>query len=87
MAKTADASMSKFSQKLENEDKVTRGFAKKRKFESNYQSVQSEKEKQMKVFEKLTTNKDKSSKDKLNIDKATNKHIAAENNSNSKNKS
>lgn len=31
MAKTADASMSKFSDKLKNEDKTTRGMGKKRK--------------------------------------------------------
>ena len=31
MAKTADASMSKFSQKLKDEDKTTRGLGKKRK--------------------------------------------------------
>ncbi len=31
MAKTADASMSKFSQKVADEDKTTRGLGKKRK--------------------------------------------------------
>jgi hypothetical protein len=31
MAKTADASMSKFSKKLKDEDKTTRGLGKKRK--------------------------------------------------------
>jgi hypothetical protein len=31
LAKRADASMSKFSQKVENEDKVTKGLGKKRK--------------------------------------------------------
>lgn len=31
MAKTADASMSKFSEKLKDEDKTTRGLGKKRK--------------------------------------------------------
>jgi hypothetical protein len=31
MAKTADASMSKFSEKLKTEDKVTKGLGKKRK--------------------------------------------------------
>ena len=31
MARTADASMSKFSQKLKDEDKTTRGLGKKRK--------------------------------------------------------
>jgi hypothetical protein len=35
MAKKSDASMAKFSQKLDNEDKVTRGLAKKRKVAQN----------------------------------------------------
>ncbi len=35
MAKTADASMSKFSQKLKDEDKATRGLGKKRKVKSS----------------------------------------------------
>ena len=101
MAKTADASMSKFSEKLKTEDKVTKGLGKKRKvlslslnklnkcvgfnfilkiqFESNYGDMKSEKEKQLRLLEKLSSNKDKSSKEKLNIEKATNKHIAEEN--------
>ena len=80
MAKTADASMSKFSRKLDNEDKVTRGLGKKRKFESNYANVGTEKERQLKLFDKLTSNKDKSNKQKLqHLDKAANKHIQAEN--------
>jgi regulator of ribosome biosynthesis len=77
MAKTADASMSKFSEKLKDEEKTTRGLGKKRKFESNW-DLGSEKEKQLKLFDKLTSNKDKSSKAKLNIEKAANKHIKEE---------
>lgn len=80
IAKRADASMSKFSKKLDNEDKVTKGFGKKRKFESNFSDLKNENAKHLKVFEKLTSNKDKSSKQKLNIDKASNKLIAAEGN-------
>lgn len=83
MAKTADASMSKFSQKLKDEDKTTRGFGKKRKFESNW-NLGTEKEKQLRLFDKLSSNKEKSSKEKLNIDKAANKHIRDENNENSR---
>ncbi|CAF0924939.1 unnamed protein product [Brachionus calyciflorus] len=85
MAKKADASMSKFSKKLDNEDKVTKGLGKKRKFESNYGNLKSENEKHLKLFEKLTTTKDKSSKEKLNIEKATNKYIQTENGENGKN--
>jgi hypothetical protein len=78
MANKADASMSKFSQKLKNSEKVTRGLGKKRKFESNSIDLKAEKDKQLKVFDKLTSNRDKSSKEKLNISKAANKHIASE---------
>ncbi len=77
VAKTADASMSKFSEKLKDEDKTTRGLGKKRKFESNW-DLGTEKEKQLKLFDKLTSNRDKSSKEKLNIEKAANKHIKEE---------
>lgn len=79
IAKKADASMSKFSQRLENEEKVTKGLGKKRKFESNYGDMKNEKEKQLKIFDKLTSTKEKSSKKKLNIEKATNKFIQSEN--------
>jgi hypothetical protein len=34
---------------------------------------------QLKLFDKITSNKDKSSKEKLNIEKAVNKHDAEEN--------
>lgn len=77
MAKTADASMSKFSEKLKDEEKTTRGLGKKRKFESNW-NLGSEKEKQLRLFDKLTSNKDKSTKEKLHIEKAANKHIKEE---------
>ena len=79
IAKRADASMSKFSQKLENEEKVTKGLGRKRKFESNYGDMKNEKEKQLKIFDKLTSTREKSSKEKLNIEKATNKFIQSEN--------
>ena len=39
MAKTADASMSKFSEKVDNEDKVTRGLGKKRKVQKNIYNI------------------------------------------------
>merc|ERR1719215_2606956 len=71
--------MSKFSDKLKDEDKTTRGMGKKRKFDSNYNTL-SEKEKQLKIFDKLTSNKDKSSKEKLNSSKAANKYIKDEDN-------
>jgi len=45
--------------------------------------MKSEKEKQLKLLEKMSSNKDKSSKEKLNIEKATNKHIAEEANNES----
>lgn len=37
-----------------------------------------EKEKQMKIFSKIYSNKEKSAKEKLDIEKAVNKHIAEE---------
>lgn len=43
------------------------------KFESNW-NLGTEKEKQLKLFDKITSNKDKSNKEKLNIEKAANKH-------------
>ena len=45
--------------------------------------MKSEKDKQLKLLEKMSSNKDKSSKEKLNIEKATNKHIAEEANNES----
>ena len=44
--------------------------------ESNFADSKSEKERQLKIFEKITSNKDKSSKEKLNIEKAVNRHLA-----------
>lgn len=76
IAKRSDASLSKFSDKIKNEDKATRGLGKKRKFESNFADNKGEKERQLKIFEKITSNKDKSSKEKLNIEKAVNRHLA-----------
>lgn len=49
------------------------------KFESNW-NLCSEKDKQLKIFDKLTSNKEKSSKERLNISKAANKHIKDEDN-------
>lgn len=83
MAKTADASMSKFSQKLKTEDTVTRGFGKKRKFESNTANNENEQAKQIKLLDKLTTTNGRSNKKKLNVDKAANKFISNEDNENS----
>lgn len=85
MAKRADASMSKFSEKLSNEDKVTKGLGKKRKFDANF-NVPSEKERQFKILEKLGSTKERSTKAKLHIDKAANKHIATENYENKMNR-
>jgi hypothetical protein len=45
--------------------------------------MKNEKEKQLKLLEKMSSNKDKSSKEKLHIEKATNKHIAEESNNES----
>ena len=45
--------------------------------------MKNEKDKQLKLLEKMSSNKDKSSKEKLNIEKATNKHMAEENTNNS----
>lgn len=75
IAKRSDASLSKFSQKLDKEDKTTRGFGKKRKFESNYGDMKAEKDRQLKLFDKITSNRDKSTKEKLNLERAVNKHI------------
>jgi hypothetical protein len=50
------------------------------KFDSNYGNLKSEKERHLKLFEKITSNRDKSSKEKLNIEKAVNKHIKDEGN-------
>jgi regulator of ribosome biosynthesis len=53
-AKYSDASMGQFSERIAaNEDQQTRGFSKKRKYESNLGSLKSEKDKQLKLFEQL----------------------------------
>ncbi len=50
------------------------------KFESNFGNTNSEREKSLKLLDKLGSTKEKSSKEKLHIDKAANKHIAREDN-------
>lgn len=53
-AKYSDASMGQFSERAApDEDRQTRGFSKKRKFESNLGSLKSEKNKQLKIFEQM----------------------------------
>ena len=53
-AKYSDASMGQFSERLAvDEDRQTRGFNKKRKYESNLGSLKSEKDKQLKIFDQL----------------------------------
>ena len=53
-AKYSDASMGQFSERaVPDEDRQSRGFSKKRKFESNLGSLKSEKSKQLKLFEQL----------------------------------
>ena len=78
VAKTSDASMSKFSEKVENEDRKTKGLGKKRKFEANLSSITTEKEKQLKIFSNIVSNREKSAKEKLNLEPAVNKQIAKE---------
>jgi len=68
-AKSSDASMSKFSKKVEGEDKNIKGLKKKRKFESNYASVKSEKEKQLNMFTKIVSDKSKSSGGNIDSEK------------------
>ena len=80
MAKTSDASMSKFSEKVENEDVKTKGLGKKRKHESNFSSLNDEKAKQLKIFSNIVSNREKSAKEKLNLEPAVNKQIAKEDN-------
>ncbi|CAF1363409.1 unnamed protein product [Adineta steineri] len=53
-AKYSDASMGQFSERaVANEEQQTRGFNKKRKYESNLGSLKNEKDKQLKIFEQL----------------------------------
>ncbi|CAF0894675.1 unnamed protein product [Adineta ricciae] len=55
-AKYSDASMGQFSeQAAPDEARQTRGFSKKRKFESNLGSLKSEKNKQLKLFEQMNS--------------------------------
>lgn len=50
------------------------------KFESNFKDVKSEKSSQLKILDSITSNRDKSSKEKINVDKAANKLISYEDN-------
>jgi regulator of ribosome biosynthesis len=53
-AKYSDASMGQFSERaVVDEDRQTRGFSKRRKYESNLGSLKSEKDKQLKIFEQM----------------------------------
>ena len=53
-AKYSDASMGQFSERsVADDERQTRGFAKKRKFESNLGSLSNEKDKQLKIFEQM----------------------------------
>jgi len=54
-AKYSDASMGQFSERIAavDEDRQTRGFNKRRKYESNLGSLKSEKDKQLKIFEQM----------------------------------
>ena len=55
-AKYSDASMGQFSERAApDEERQTRGFRKKRKFESNLGSLKSEKDKQLKLFEQMNS--------------------------------
>jgi hypothetical protein len=53
-AKYSDASMGKFSERAAvDEERQTRGFNKRRKYESNLGNLTTEKEKQLKIFEQM----------------------------------
>ena len=53
-AKYSDASMGQFSERIAvDEDRQTRGFSKKRKYESNLGNLKTEKDKQLKIFEQM----------------------------------
>jgi regulator of ribosome biosynthesis len=53
-AKYSDASMGKFSERaVVDEERQTRGFSKRRKYESNLGSLKNETEKQLKIFEQM----------------------------------
>ena len=55
-AKYSDASMGKFSERaVADEERQTRGFNKRRKFESNLGSLKNEKDKQLKIFEQMNS--------------------------------
>jgi len=54
-AKYSDASMGQFSERIAvvDEERQTRGFNKRRKYESNLGSLKNEKDKQLKIFEQM----------------------------------
>jgi len=53
-AKYSDASMGQFSERAAvDEERQTRGFNKRRKYESNLGSLKNEKDKQLKLFEQM----------------------------------
>ncbi|UJR30429.1 hypothetical protein I4U23_017963 [Adineta vaga] len=55
-AKYSDASMGQFSERAApDEERQTRGFSKKRKYESNLGSLKNEKNKQLKLFEQMNS--------------------------------
>lgn len=55
-AKYSDASMGQFSERaVADEERQTRGFSKKRKFESNLGNLKNEKNKQLKIFEQMNS--------------------------------
>jgi len=54
-AKYSDASMGQFSERAApDEDRQTRGFSKRKKYESNLGNLKTEKAKQLKIYEQLT---------------------------------
>ncbi|CAF2512201.1 unnamed protein product [Rotaria sp. Silwood2] len=55
-AKYSDASMGQFSERaVVDEERQTRGFSKRRKYESNLGSLKNEKNKQLKIFEQMNS--------------------------------
>ncbi|CAF1534092.1 unnamed protein product [Didymodactylos carnosus] len=55
-AKYSDASMGQYSEKAaKDEEKQTHGFNKRKRYESNLGDLKREKEKQLKLFEQLTS--------------------------------
>jgi hypothetical protein len=48
------------------------------KFESNYGDLKSERDKQLKLFDKLVSSRDKTTKERVNVEKAVNKQMDRE---------